>query len=42
MAKLRDSLAKRAEVLRRAALQYHAGNLSRRDYLRTVVTFRKQ
>lgn len=42
MAKLRGSLAKRAEVLRQAALAYHAGTLTRTGYLRVLFDFRRR
>lgn len=41
VAKARRTLAKRGEVLRKAALDYHAGRITAAEYLRTVVTFRR-
>jgi hypothetical protein len=40
VAKTRRSLAKRAEILRKAALDRHAGRITTTEYLRCVVTFR--
>lgn len=36
------ALAKRAEILRKAALDYHAGRITRAQYLATIATFRKR
>ena len=41
VAKLKRTASKRAEILRKAALDYHAGRITRAEYLRTVVTFRQ-
>lgn len=38
--KARQTLHKRAEILRKAAVDYHAGRITRADYLRTILTFR--
>lgn len=36
----RQRLAKRREILRKAALDYHAGRLTLADYLRTIASIR--
>jgi hypothetical protein len=40
--KARKSLVKRGEIIRKAALDRHAGRITTAEYLRTVVTFRKR
>lgn len=41
MTALRRSLTKRAEVLRKASTDYHAGRITLGEYLRCITTFRR-
>jgi hypothetical protein len=38
---LRRTLAKRAEIIRKAGLDYHAGRITLGEYLRCVATMRR-